>query len=62
MHLVWILSERCWGTIISMLSEHSLVQYDWNGTLIEEWHENDDLIDIAELGIEYETDIQEEPN
>ena len=59
MKLVWIVTEKCWGEIVNMVSEYSIVQYSKDGFDYEEMFENEDLIDVNEMGIcyVYEEDI-----
>jgi len=54
MRIVWIVTEKCWGDVISITPEYSLVKYSQDGMDIEEMFENDDLIDVIELGVCYE--------
>jgi hypothetical protein len=54
MRIVWIVSEKCWGDVISMNVEYSLVRYSKDGFDIDEMIENHDLIDIKDLGVDYE--------
>ena len=54
MRIVWIVTEKCWGDVISVTPEYSLVRYSSEGFDFEEMFENDDLIDGQELGIDYE--------
>ena len=53
MRIVWINTEKCWGDVISMTPEYSLVRYSKNGFDHEEVFENDDLIDVIEMGVYY---------
>jgi hypothetical protein len=56
MDLVWIIPEKCWGRVTNAFYQYSLVQYENDGLSIEELFDNDDLIDVRELGIEYESE------
>lgn len=54
MRIVWIVTEKCWGDVISMTPEYSLVKYSQEGFDFEEVFENEDLVDVNDLGIDYE--------
>ena len=54
MRIVWIVTEKSWGDVINMTPEYSLVKYSKDGFYFEEIFENEDLIDVQELGIDYE--------
>lgn len=54
MRIVWIVPEKCWGEVLSMTLEYSLIRYNQNGFDIEEVFENHDLVDVKDLGIDYE--------
>ena len=56
MRIVWIVTEKCWGDVISITPEYSLVRYSQEGFDFEEMFENEDLIDVQELGVNYEFD------
>ena len=54
MRIVWIVTEKCWGNVSSITPEYSLVKYSKDGFDFEEMFENEDLIDVKDLGIDYE--------
>jgi hypothetical protein len=56
MKIVWIESERCWGQIIQQHVAFSLVSFFKDGLFHEEIIENEDLVDLKELGIDYESE------
>lgn len=56
MSLVWIESEKCWGKVIKYYSGFCMVQFHKDGIDHEELIENEDLTDIKEMGINYESD------
>jgi len=56
MELVWIESERCWGEVISRHAAFSLIAFYKDGNFHEELIEADDLVDLNEMGIDYESD------
>jgi hypothetical protein len=56
MGLIWIESESCWGDIIEHYAHYSRVRFFKNGHFHEEIIENDDLTELRELGIDYESD------
>lgn len=56
MGLVWIESEKCWGKVIKYYSDFSIVKYYKDGINYEEIIENEDLTDVREMGIDYESD------
>lgn len=47
--LVWIESERCFGEVIKRNHAYSLVRFFNDGIDHEEFIENDDLIDLADM-------------
>jgi hypothetical protein len=55
MGIVWIESERCWGEVVSRYFHFSLVSFFKDGMFHEEIIENDELIDLKDLGIDYES-------
>lgn len=56
MEFVWIDSEKCWGNILEKHALYSKVSYFKNGMFIEEIFESDELIDLQEMGINYESE------
>lgn len=56
MELIWIESEGCWGKVLQRFSEFCIVKYHLNGIDYEEIIENSDLIELREMGIDYESD------
>jgi hypothetical protein len=56
MSLVWIESEKCWGKVVKYYANFCLVKYHKDGIDYEEIIENEDLLDIKEMGIDYESD------
>jgi hypothetical protein len=56
MGLVWIESERCWGKVIKYYSDFCIVKYNKDGIEYEEIIEKDDLMDVKDLGIDYESE------
>ena len=54
MHMVWLVSEKCWGRVVRMTTHYSLVKYYHEGLDVEEWMENDEIIDVKDMGIDYE--------
>jgi hypothetical protein len=56
MNLVWIESEKCWGKVIRHHANFCIVKYHKDGIDYEEIIENDDLTDVREMGIDYESD------
>jgi hypothetical protein len=56
MGLVWIESERCWGKVIKYYADFCLVKYNKDGIEYEEIIEKDDLMDVKDLGIDYESE------
>lgn len=56
MEFIWIESEGCWGDILERHALYSRVRFYKNGHYYEEIIENDDLIELKELGIDYEFD------
>ena len=56
MGLVWIESERCWGKVVKYYADFCLVKYNKDGMEYEEIIEKDDLTDVKDLGINYESD------
>jgi hypothetical protein len=57
MGLVWIESEKCWGRVVKYYTDFCMVKYNKDGLDHEEIIENEDLIDVKEMGIDYESDI-----
>ena len=56
MKIVWIESERCWGEIVQKNVGFSIVSFFKDGLFHEEIIEDDDLVDLKELGIDYESE------
>lgn len=56
MELIWIESEGCWGKVMQRFSEFCIVQYYMDGMFYEEIIENSDLVELKEMGIDYESD------
>lgn len=56
MELVWIESERCWGEIVKHYASFCIVSFYKDEMFHEEVIENDDLIDLRQMGIDYESD------
>lgn len=56
MGLIWIESEDCWGDVIEHYAHYSKVRFFKDGHLHEEIIENDDLVELKELGIDYESE------
>lgn len=56
MGLIWIESESCWGEVVERHALYSKVKFFKDGHLHEEIIENDDLVELRELGIDYESD------
>jgi hypothetical protein len=56
MNLVWIESEKCWGKVLKHHANFCIVKYHKDGIDYEEIIENDDLLDVKEMGIDYESD------
>jgi hypothetical protein len=56
MELIWIESEGCWGKVLQRFPEFSIVKYYMDGIEYEEAIENSDLIELKEMGIDYESD------
>jgi hypothetical protein len=52
--MVWLVSEKCWGRVVRMTTHYSLVKYYHEGLDVEEWMENDEIIDVKDMGIDYE--------
>ena len=56
MELIWIESEGCWGKVMQRFSELCIVQYSMDGMFYEEIIENSDLVELKDMGIDYESD------
>jgi len=56
MDFVWIDPEKCWGEVVKRYPLYSIVTYFKDGMLYEELFENEDLTDLSEMGIDYESD------
>jgi hypothetical protein len=57
MNIVWIESENCWGEVLERHLSHSKIIFIKDGHSHEEYIENEDLINLQQLGIEYESDF-----
>jgi len=57
MGIVWIETEGCWGEVLERHLMYSKVLFIKDGHSHEEYIENEDLTDIKELGIDYESDF-----
>lgn len=56
MEMVWIESERCWGKILQRHASYCVIKYYKNGTHYEEAVEIEDLVELQDMGIDYEED------
>lgn len=56
MELIWIESERCWGEVIERHAAFCMVSFYKDGIFHEEVIEAEDLIDLRQMGIDYESD------
>lgn len=56
MHLVWIETEGCWGKVIKTYPEFCIVKFFKDGIFYEELIEKEDLIDVRDMGIDYESE------
>ncbi len=56
MEIIWIESEGCWGKVLQRYPEFCIVKYHLHGVDYEEIIENSDLIELSEMGIDYEFD------
>lgn len=54
MEIVWIVSESCWGIVMSRYYGYVKVSYDSMGLQVEEIFEDSDVIDLREMGIDYD--------
>ena len=57
MNIVWIESENCWGEVLERHLSYSKIIFIKDGHSHEEYIENEDLINLQQLGIEYESDF-----
>lgn len=56
MENIWIESERCWGEIIKQTVTFSIVRFYKDGMFHEEIIENEDLVSLSDMGIDYESE------
>lgn len=56
MENIWIESEHCWGEIIKHNVDFSIVRFYKDGMLYEEIIENEDLVSLSDMGIDYESE------
>lgn len=56
MEMVWIESERCWGKVLRRNALYCIVKYYKDGMHYEEAIEIEDLVDLRDMGIDYEED------
>jgi hypothetical protein len=54
MEMVWIESERCWGKVLQRNTSYCIVKYYKDGMNYEEVIEVEDLVDLNDMGIDYE--------
>ena len=60
MEIVWIISEKCWGTVATRGVDYCLISFFKDGFYHKEIFELDDIVEPVEMGIDY--DFQEESN
>ena len=60
MEIVWIISEKCWGTVAIRGVDYCLISFFKEGFHHKEIFELDDIVEPVEMGIDY--DFQEESN
>jgi len=53
---IWIESERCWGEVLKHNATFSIVKFYKNGMMYEEIIENEDLVNLLDMGIDYESE------
>lgn len=53
---IWIESEKCWGEIVQHHATFSIVKFYKDGMYYEEIIENEDLISLSDMGINYESE------
>jgi hypothetical protein len=58
MEIVWIFSERCWGTVVTRGVDYCLISFFKEGFYHKEIFELDDIIEPIDMGIDY--DFQKE--
>lgn len=56
MELVWIESEKCWGKVVQHHAIFSIVSFYKEGMFYQEIIENEDLINVKDMGIDYESE------
>lgn len=56
MGIVWIDGEDCWGEVLKRYFGFCLVSYFKDGIFHEEFIENEELTELKELGIDYESE------
>lgn len=54
MENIWIESEKCWGEVVQHHATFSIVKFYKDGMYYEEIIENEDLISLSDMGINYE--------
>jgi len=55
MELIWVESEQCWGKIVQRNLTFSLVSFYKDGNFHEEIIENEDIVALKDMGIDYES-------
>lgn len=56
MEKVWIVSEHCWGVVIKRHASFCIVRYFADGMFHEEIIESDDLLELEDMGLDYESE------
>ena len=57
MDIVWVIDEKCWAFVVKRTSSYLIIEYEGDGLFHQEVVEPDDIMEAAEMGIDYETEI-----
>ena len=54
MEMVWIMTEKCWGSVVKRTPSFCIVRFNDGAFIHEELFEVDELMELNEMGIDYE--------